>query len=137
MSSKSAKKKTLIVGLEFDKITHRERLVLNQNLAKMEQILYPDESPESQTDSKDIWRGERRRYHRLDIEKLGLKARVDLSTVQGGIYHDVLLINLSPTGCCIKMPFNASVEPGSRIPRFVIPLPDEALVLRARVAHLE
>lgn len=127
----------LVVGLEFDKTTHRERFVLNQNLAKMEKILYPDENLESQANSEHLWRGERRRYHRLDIEKLGLKVKIDLSTLRGGFFENVLLINLSPMGCCIKMPYNTGIERGSRIPRVIIPLPDIELVLRARVVHLE
>jgi hypothetical protein len=136
--SKQAKKSDMLIGLEFDKLTHWERYVLNRNLAKMEKKLYPDVIPEPDNESTEIWRGERRSHHRLDVRKLGIRIKLDLSTLRGGIYSDVHLLNLSPMGCCVQMTHNPDLEPGARIPRLVLPLPEEKeeLFLRARIIHV-
>ncbi|MBN1880463.1 PilZ domain-containing protein [bacterium] len=136
-SSKDGHKQHMIVGIEFEKLTHWERYTLNQNLVKMERELFPDADPAVETnDEDDLWRGERRNFHRLSIRKLGIRVMIDLSTTRGGIFRDVLLLNLSPAGCCVQIATESDLQPGSRIPRLCIPLEDDKLVLRARVVHV-
>ncbi len=127
----------MIVGVEFEKLTHWDRYLINQNLVKMERELFPDnDSVENQGEDEELWRGERRNFHRLSIRKLGIKVLIDLSTTRGGIYDDVLLLNLSPAGCCIQISSDSLLQPGSRIPRLSIPLYEERITLRGRVVHV-
>ena len=127
----------MIVGIEFEKLTHWDRYTLNQNLVRMERELYPDSDISNEdSDDADLWRGERRNFHRLSIRKLGILVMIDLSTTRGGIYQDVQLLNLSPAGCCVQITQDAELQPGSRIPRLCIPLFSDRLVLRARVIHV-
>ena len=74
----------MIVGVEFEKLTHWERYTLNQNLVRMERELFPesDISPDPNDDA-DLWRGERRNFHRLSIRKLGIRVVIALSTTRG------------------------------------------------------
>ena len=135
-SSRQITSDGLLAGLEFDKLTHWERYLLNLNLAKMEKKLYPEAKPAVGEEKPEIWRGERRCHHRLDVRELGILVSIDLSTVRGGLYPDVPLVNLSPLGCCILLSKNQDLKPGTRIPRLVLSLPEKNLVLRARVVHV-
>ncbi len=135
-SSRQITSKGLLAGLEFDKLTHWERYLLNLNLARMEKKLHPEATPASNNVQNEIWRGERRCHHRLDVHELGVQVSIDLSTVRGGVFSDVPLLNLSPLGCCVLLPDNQDLKPGTRIPRLVLPLPEESLILRARVVYV-
>lgn len=126
---------SVVVGLEFERLTHWDRYILNQNLARMEREMYPDESHSGDEDEKDMWRGERRNFYRLDTRNVDFRISIDLTATRGVEYTDLKVLNLSPAGCCILVPEDADFEPGFRIPRLCFSFPSEELVIRAKVVH--
>ena len=125
----------MVVGLEFERLTHWDRFVLNQNIAKMERQLFPGQESLENEEELDLWRGERRNFYRLNIQKLTFSVNIDLSATKGIRLDDVPVLNLSPAGCCVLVPEDVDFKPGFRIPRLIFSFPDEELIIRAKVVH--
>jgi len=132
---KEGHEESVVVGLEFERLTHWDRYILNQNLARMERELYPEHDSQKDNEDADLWRGERRHFYRLNTQKLDFQVSIDLSASRGEEYTGLKVLNLSPAGCCILVPGNLGFEPGFRIPRLCFSFPDEELVVRAKVVH--
>ncbi len=100
----------------------------------MERQLFPEEKFETE-EEVDLWRGERRNFYRLNVQKLGLKVTLDLGTNRGICLEHIPVFNLSPAGCCALVPLKAELQPGNRIPRLTFPFEEEELTIRAKVVH--
>lgn len=134
-NAKGKMSKPMVVGLEFERLTHWDRFVLNQNIAKMERQLFPEQEQLETEEDIDLWRGERRNFYRLNIQKMDFTISIEISASRGISLHDIPLINLSPAGCCVLLTEDVEFQPGFRIPRLTFNFPDESLTVRAKVVH--
>ncbi len=138
MKSKTAENKNqvLVAGLEFIRLTHWDRYILNENIAILESKLFPEDAPGPLGRNDDqLWRGNRRRHYRLDTHSADLYVNVDFRPAKLKCYSAKLL-DISPTGCCILLPPGEIVEVNNRIPRLQISFGKDSVVCRARIIYL-
>jgi hypothetical protein len=124
------------VGIEFLKLTHWERYLLNQFISKLECELLPDACNQmGGTESDEVWRGNRRRHYRLDTSGVKLEVKLDFRPSNLAIVA-ARLVNLSPNGCCVLKPDHVKIEANSRIPRLQLNLGEDTITCRARVIFI-
>jgi len=128
--------KQILVGLEFLGLTHWDRYILNENIAKLERKLFPDSMLIDPDQDDNIWRGNRRRHYRLDTKLLNLEMKLEFRPLE---LHFVKakVLNLSPAGCKLLMPFTCNVDKNTRIPKARLTFDEEdEITFRARVTHV-
>ncbi len=132
------KKENLIkAGIEFVRLTHMDRYILNEHIALMEKKIFPAPpvDPEGDDEADELWRGNRRRHYRLDISNLDLMIELDFRPSRVKLIS-AKIINISPIGCKVLIPESEEIEPEQRIPRVRLALDDDVIVCRARVVYV-
>ncbi len=126
-----------IVGIEFLGLTHWDRYILNENLAKLEKEVYPDLSGREKDKDGDneLWRGNKRRFYRLDTRNLDLEMELDFKPANPMCYV-VRVLNLSPAGCRLLLPGDECIKESTRIPRVRLKFGNEEILIRARVTYV-
>jgi hypothetical protein len=142
MSDKNSERneKMCIVGLEFQKMTHWDRYILNENLAHIENQICP-ERPKTDDgsqveDTGTLWRGNRRRHYRIDTDHMDLDADLDFRPARVKNYK-AHLMDISASGCRLKLPAGEFLEIRQRIPNLRISFQENVLICRAVVMHVQ
>ncbi|MCD4652571.1 hypothetical protein K8T06_01395 [bacterium] len=135
-NANTAKIKQVVLGLEFTRLTHWHRYILNQNIARMEHELFPEQENVREVQEEEIWLGNKRKFYRLNVQKLKFTASIDLSGTHGIVLDEIIVLNLSSAGCCVLAPAEVGFKPGFRISQLHLPFPDEELVIRAKIIHI-
>jgi len=134
--AKTSKTKSKVVGVEFIKLTHWDRYILNQNIARMEQKLYPTQQHSPDNDEENIWRGEKRNFYRLNIQVLNFTVSIAQGSIVKTDYDNIQVLNISSAGCCMLVSNEMDIQPGARIPHISFQFPDENLVIKGKVVHV-
>jgi hypothetical protein len=125
-----------IAGLEFIKLTHWDRFVLNENIAILEKQIYPEDREISKENTEnEVWRGNRRRHYRLDTHSLNLGVEIDFRPLAVKCYA-AKIMDISAAGCCILLPPGQVIDVNIRIPKIQIQFNKDAIICRARVTYV-
>ncbi|MBN1551090.1 PilZ domain-containing protein [bacterium] len=125
----------IVIGIEFLKLTHWDRYILNENIAILERKLFPESRKQKENENEDIWRGNRRRHYRLDTSDFHLEMLLDFRPSILRCFKAKVL-NISPSGCCLLLPSGETVHESARIPKVQIQFGREVVSCRARVVHI-
>ncbi|MBN1356734.1 PilZ domain-containing protein [bacterium] len=124
------------VGIEFLKLTHWERYLLNRHISQLEQEAFSTSDMGDEDPGNDLnGRSNRRRHYRLDTSGMKLEVQVDFRPIHLRLYT-AQLINLSPTGCCVLLPEERHIQVGARIPLLKIPAGKDTICCRAQVVYV-
>jgi hypothetical protein len=91
-----------------------------------------DEDDES--DTGVIWRGNRRRHYRVDLQSVEFFIELDFRPVLTKIYP-ARVVNISTSGCLAVLPADIKLHERDKIPWLRIPCNGKTIVCRAVVVH--
>ncbi len=122
-----------IVGIEFLKLTHWERYLLNEYLANLEKVIFPEKFSDATPNiDTELWRGNRRVHYRVETQALAIQIELDFRPIMLKIFTAKIL-NISPDGCLLLLPPSEQLDIGTRIPRIRLELDSETIISRGQV----
>lgn len=135
-----------LAGLEFIKLGRMERYLLNEFIARMdtsndrEALTDPagksheEGSSETPEGLDVIWRGNRRRHYRVDMQSTEFYIELDFRPVYAKVFS-ARVVNISASGCLVVLPEHIRLTERDKIPWLRIPCNGKTIVCRALVVH--